>query len=56
VNLRFTSVPEPQSTRAYIEQAVAQREAGNRLAFAVHRFGHRPCAGQLQLPRHRAGD
>jgi N-acetyltransferase len=34
-NLRVTSVPEPAQTRAYIEQALAQREAGNRLAFAV---------------------
>jgi RimJ/RimL family protein N-acetyltransferase len=34
-NLRFTSVPEPQNTRAYIEQALAHREAGHRLAFAV---------------------
>lgn len=33
--LRITSVPEPAQTRAYIEQALAQREAGNRLAFAV---------------------
>ncbi|MFZ5550935.1 MAG: GNAT family N-acetyltransferase [Pseudomonadota bacterium] len=34
-NLRVTSVPEPDKTRAYIELALAQREAGNRLAFAV---------------------
>jgi len=34
-NLRVTSVPEPAQTRAYVEQALAQREAGNRLAFAV---------------------
>ena len=33
--LRVTSVPTPESTRAYIEQALAAREAGNRLAFAV---------------------
>lgn len=33
--LRVTSVPEPQETRAYIEAALAMREAGNRLAFAV---------------------
>lgn len=33
--LRITSVPEPEATRAYIEQALAQREAGHRLAFAV---------------------
>ena len=33
--LRVTSVPTPESTRAYIEQALAAREAGDRLAFAV---------------------
>ncbi|WP_313314929.1 GNAT family protein [Pulveribacter sp.] len=33
--LRVTSVPEPQDTRAYIETALAMREAGNRFAFAV---------------------
>ncbi|MDD2926522.1 GNAT family protein [Rhodoferax sp.] len=34
-NLRITSVPEPDQTRAYIETALAMREAGNRFAFAV---------------------
>ena len=34
-NLRVTSVPEPKDTRAYIETALAHREAGHRLAFAV---------------------
>lgn len=34
-NLRFTSVPEPAGTRAYIEQALAGREAGHRFPFAV---------------------
>jgi len=33
--LRVTSVPEPEQTRAYIEGALAQREAGQRFAFAV---------------------
>ena len=33
--LRITSVPEPEQTRAYIETALAMREAGNRFAFAV---------------------
>jgi len=33
--LRFTSVPEPQETRAYIETALKQRADGIRLAFAV---------------------
>jgi RimJ/RimL family protein N-acetyltransferase len=33
--LRVTSVPEPEQTRAYIEAALAMREAGNRFAFAV---------------------
>ncbi len=34
-NLRVTSVPEPENTRQYIEDALAMREAGNRFAFAV---------------------
>jgi N-acetyltransferase len=34
-NLRFTSVPEPQQTRQYIETALQNRAAGNRLAFAI---------------------
>lgn len=34
-NIRVTSVPEPQETRAYIEGALKQRADGNRLAFAV---------------------
>lgn len=33
--LRVTSVPEPENTRRYIEDALAMREAGNRFAFAV---------------------
>lgn len=33
--LRVTSVPEPHETRAYIETALAGREAGHRFAFAV---------------------
>ncbi|WP_395701747.1 GNAT family N-acetyltransferase [Aquabacterium sp.] len=33
--LRVTSVPEPGQTRAYIETALAMRQAGSRLAFAV---------------------
>jgi RimJ/RimL family protein N-acetyltransferase len=33
--LRITSVPEPDQTRRYIEDALAMREAGNRFAFAV---------------------
>ena len=33
--LRVTSVPEPQETRAYIKTALQMREAGNRFAFAV---------------------
>jgi len=33
--LRVTSVPEPDQTRQYIENALAMREAGNRFAFAV---------------------
>ena len=34
-NIRVTSVPEPDGTRAYIEQALAMREAGSRFAWAV---------------------
>ena len=33
--LRITSVPEPEQTRDYIVAALAQREAGQRFAFAV---------------------
>jgi len=33
--LRVTSVPEPGQTRQYIEEALAMRAAGSRLAFAV---------------------
>ena len=34
-NLRVTSVPEPEQTRNYIEQALQMRAEGNRFAFAV---------------------
>jgi RimJ/RimL family protein N-acetyltransferase len=34
-HLRVTSVPEPEQTLAYIETALAQQAAGNRLPFAV---------------------
>lgn len=34
-NIRVTSVPEPQDTRKYIEDALSMREAGNRFAFCV---------------------
>ena len=34
-NLRVTSVPEPEQTRAYIETALRMRAEGHRLAFAV---------------------
>ena len=34
-NIRVTSVPEPEQTRQYIEDALAMRAAGNRFAFAV---------------------
>ena len=33
--IRVTSVPEPENTRKYIEDAFAMREAGNRFAFVV---------------------
>jgi RimJ/RimL family protein N-acetyltransferase len=34
-NIRVTSVPEPDQTRKYIEDALAMREAGSRFAFCV---------------------
>ncbi len=34
-NIRVTSVPEPEQTRKYIEDALSMRDAGNRFAFAV---------------------
>jgi len=34
-NLRITSVPDPQGTRKYIQDALDGREAGHRFAFAV---------------------
>ena len=34
-NIRVTSVPEPEQTRKYIEDALSMREAGNRFAFAI---------------------
>jgi len=33
--IRVTSVPEPENTRKYIEDALAMREAGNRFAFVA---------------------
>ena len=33
--IRVTSVPEPEQTRAYIENALQMREQGSRFAFAV---------------------
>jgi RimJ/RimL family protein N-acetyltransferase len=33
--IRVTSVPEPEQTRSYIDNALSMREAGNRFAFAV---------------------
>jgi N-acetyltransferase len=34
-NIRITSVPEPEQTRQYIEDALSMREAESRFAFAV---------------------
>ncbi|MBV8471728.1 MAG: GNAT family N-acetyltransferase, partial [Burkholderiaceae bacterium] len=34
-NIRVTSVPEPEQTRAYIENALKMRSEGSRFAFAV---------------------
>jgi N-acetyltransferase len=44
-NLHVTSVPEPEKTRAYIEQALKQREEGNRLAFVVIDVGRNVVLG-----------
>ncbi len=33
--IRVTSVPEPENSRKYIDDALTMREAGNRFAFAV---------------------
>ena len=38
-NIRVTSVPEPENTRKYIEDALAMREAGNRFAFVAQDAG-----------------
>ncbi len=38
-NIRVTSVPEPDQTRSYIDNALLMRDAGNRLAFAVIESG-----------------
>lgn len=38
-NIRVTSVPEPEQTRKYIDDALAMREAGNRFAWAVTETG-----------------
>ncbi len=34
-NIRVTSVPEPENTKKYIEDALMMREEGNRFAFCV---------------------
>ena len=34
-NIRVTSVPEPENTREYIEDALKMRDEGNRFAFCV---------------------
>lgn len=38
-NIRVTSVPEPDQTKKYIEDALAMREAGSRFAFVVLEAG-----------------
>lgn len=37
--LNFTSVPEPENTRAYIENALADRAKGTRVPWAVRELG-----------------
>jgi RimJ/RimL family protein N-acetyltransferase len=37
--LHFTSVPEPENTRAYIEGAIADRDRGVRVPWAVRELG-----------------
>jgi RimJ/RimL family protein N-acetyltransferase len=43
--LTFTSVPEPENTRAYIEKALADQAAGTRLPFVVRVLGTDGIAG-----------
>ena len=38
-NIRITSVPKPDQTKKYVEDALAMRVAGNRFAFAVLEAG-----------------
>ena len=45
--IRVTSVPEPEHTRKYIEDALAMRQAGTRLAFAVLDAASGPTHGQV---------
>ena len=46
-NLRFTSVPEPEETRGWIETALKMRDDGNRQAFAVIDVAANDGAGAL---------
>ena len=45
--IRVTSVPEPEHTRKYIEDALAMRQAGTRLAFAVLDAASGPTHGKV---------
>ncbi len=44
-NIRVTSVPMPEETQKYIEDALATREAGSRFAFAVLEAGSNKLLG-----------
>ena len=44
-NIRVTSVPEPDQTKKYIEDALAMREAGSRFAFVVLEAGSNKVLG-----------
>ena len=54
-NLRVTSVPEPENTRQYIEDALAMHAAGNRFAFCGTGQAGRNRDWLQQLPRHITG-
>ena len=46
--LWFTSVPQPQQTESYISQALAGRDAGHMLPFAVRELGSQAIAGSTR--------
>ena len=56
-NLRFTSVPKPAETQAYVEKKPCRVAEGHRLPLPCLRRPQRQAgAGLHQLSRHRPGD